>query len=225
MRQVVDRLAGLGLQLTEEEANRLLYFVRILSHWNKIHNLTAVRTPEAALETHLVDPLLAAPYLMAKVGDLNGRALDVGSGAGIPAIPWALVLPALRIDLVEKVGKKQAFLRHAISRLGLSARVRVHAMEVEALQGGETYAMIVSRAFASLSRFVGLTLHLSRVGTQWVYMAGRLSPIEGLDLNNSMYTHPALGPSIVLDHIDTLSEPGPDSAHKERHLVWLRRVA
>jgi len=147
--------------------------------------------------------------------------LDVGSGGGVPALPWALALPSLRIELVEKVAKKVAFLRHVVARVGLQERVKIHALEVQSLQGAASYDMIVSRAFASLPRFLALTQHLSRVGTRWVYMAGRLSQVEGLDLNNSMYTHPTSSPSILLERIDTL----PDPAQKARHLVWLRRDA
>jgi 16S rRNA (guanine527-N7)-methyltransferase len=216
-----DRLATVGLTLSDAQTEGLLLFVASLRHWNQTHNLTAVRELPALIETHLVDPLLAVPRLFAVGNGPEGVLLDVGSGAGVPALPWALALPSLRIELVEKVTKKVAFLRHVVARLGLQERVTIHSMEVQALQGGASYDMIVSRAFASLPRFLALTQHLSRVGTRWVYMAGRLSQVEGLDLNNSMYTHPASSPSIVLERIDTL----PDPAQKERHLIWLRRDA
>lgn len=217
-----DRLATIGLTLSESQIEGLFLFVGSLRHWNQTHNLTAVRELPALIETHLVDPLLAVPRLFSDANAPGGGVLlDVGSGAGVPALPWALAVPSLRIELVEKVAKKVAFLRHVVARLGLQDRVTIHAQEVQALQGGASYDMIVSRAFASLPRFLTLTTHLSRVGTRWVYMAGRLSQVEGLDLNNSMYTHPSPSPSVVLDHIDTL----PDPAQKERHLIWLRRDA
>jgi len=215
------RLAAIGLTLSEDQTEGLLLFVASLRHWNQTHNLTAVRELPALVETHLVDPLLAVPRLLASGNGLAGLMLDVGSGAGVPALPWALALPSLRIELVEKVAKKVAFLRHVVARVGLQERVKIHALEVQSLQGAASYDMIVSRAFASLPRFLALTQHLSRVGTRWVYMAGRLSQVEGLDLNNSMYTHPTSSPSILLERIDTL----PDPAQKARHLVWLRRDA
>lgn len=215
-----DRLATLGLGLSEAQIEGLLLFVASLRHWNQTHNLTAVRGLPALIETHLLDPLLALPRLSV-MDRLGGPWLDVGSGAGVPALPWALALPGLQIGLVEKVAKKVAFLRHVVPRLGLQDRVEIHATDVQALQRGASYDMIVSRAFASLPRFLGLTEHLSRVGTRWIYMAGRLSQVEGLDLKNSMYTHPSLGPSIVLERIDTLTDP----AQKARHLIWLRRDA
>ena len=218
---LADRLGTIGLQLSEAQTEGLLLFVASLQHWNQTHNLTAVREMPALIETHLVDSLLAVPRLFSAVDGPVGPLLDVGSGAGAPALPWALALPSVRIDLVEKVAKKVAFLRHAVSRLGLQDRVKIHPVEVQTLQGGASYDMIVSRAFASLPRFLSLTEHLSRVGTRWVYMAGRLSQVEGLDSNNSMYTHPSFGSSIVLERIDTLSDP----PQKERHLIWLRRDA
>lgn len=221
--QLDQRLGDLGLRLSESQTEALLLFVASLRHWNQTHNLTAVRELPALIETHLIDPLLAVPSLstVAKGQGEGGGLLDVGSGAGVPALPWAIALPSLRIDLVEKVAKKVAFLRHAVARLGLQDRVKIHPMEVQALQGGASYDMIASRAFASLPRFIALTQHLSRVGTRWVYMAGRLSQVEGLDLNNSMYTHSSSSSSIVLEHIESL----PDPAQKARHLIWLRRQA
>jgi 16S rRNA (guanine527-N7)-methyltransferase len=218
------QLKDLGLTVAKVEQERLFVFLSLLQRWNATHNLTAVVAPAELVRTHLLDPLLALPFLERRASLTELCSLmDVGSGAGIPAIPWALVNPALRPSLVERSGKKAAFLRHAIGRLGLSDRVSVLQADIQSLQPLKTYAIIVSRAFAALPKFLSLTLHLSAPNTRWVYMAGRLEPIEGLDINKSMYTHPSHMPKlpvdVVLDAIDVIDDP--NGMH--RHLVWLRR--
>ncbi len=222
----LDQASRFGLCLTAYDIDRLFMFLGLLRRWNATHNLTAVHSPEGLVRTHLIDPLLALPFLRDRDPLFEGQTmLDVGSGSGVPAIPWALMLPGLQLCLVEKVGKKAAFLRHAASRLDLLSRVSVMQSEVERLQTGKTYDMIVSRAFAALPKFLLLTQHLSVPGTCWLYMAGRLDVVEGLDSRKSMYTHPQRLPkingAIVLEQIDALSDP----SGMQRHLLWLRRVS
>ncbi|MBM3375667.1 MAG: 16S rRNA (guanine(527)-N(7))-methyltransferase RsmG [Betaproteobacteria bacterium] len=224
------QLAALGLPLpqplTTVQGESLFRFLRLLRRWNATHNLTAITSAQELVHTHLLDPLLALPLLSRRAAEARfGTILDVGSGAGIPAIPWALVDPTLCLALVEKSGKKAAFLRHAVARLGLFTRVSVIQADVERLQRNPSYAIITSRAFAALPKFLSVTMHLSAPGTRWVYMAGRLEAIEGLDINKSMYTHPISMPRIlgevVLDAVDPLNHP----SGMQRHLVWLRRIA
>lgn len=224
------QLDALGLPqrqpLTAAQGESLFHFLSLLRRWNATHNLTAITSARELVRTHLLDPLLALPLLSRRAPEAHlGPILDVGSGAGIPAIPWALADPALSLALVEKSGKKVAFLRHAIARLGLLPRVSVIQADVARLQQNPSYAIITSRAFAALPKFLSVTMHLSAPGTRWVYMAGRLEAIEGLDINKSMYTHPISMPRImgevVLDAIDPLHDP----SGMQRHLVWLRRTA
>lgn len=214
-------LSRVGLDISERSQIQMLEFLSLLERWDRTHNLTAVRGPESLVQAHLIDPLLALPHLQARIEECSVETLlDVGSGSGVPAIPWALALPGLKIQLVEKAAKKAAFLRYAASRLGLHARLLLHPVDVSTLQADATYAMITSRAFASLSRFISQTFELSAEGTLWLYMAGKLSTIEGLDVDKSEYKHPLLGGRLRLESIDYLEDP----LGRSRHLIWIRRV-
>jgi 16S rRNA (guanine527-N7)-methyltransferase len=149
----------------------------------------------------------------------------VGSGNGVPGLVWAVVLPAARVVLVERVARKAAFLRHAVARLGLRGRVGVYQESVQANgdllkampPGG--YAIIGSRAFAAIEDFLSLSWCHSGAATQWLYMAGRLDEIRGL--KTSMYTHPTTPMRYELDAVESASDDGHPGG---RHLVWIRRA-
>ena len=80
-------LLAMGLELPEATRTKLLDYLNLLVKWNKVHNLTAVRDIDEMVTLHLLDSLSVLPYVE------PGALLDVGSGAGLPGIPLALVRP------------------------------------------------------------------------------------------------------------------------------------
>ncbi|MGA1064123.1 MAG: RsmG family class I SAM-dependent methyltransferase, partial [Burkholderiaceae bacterium] len=141
--------------LSEPQADQLAAFLEGMSRWNAVHNITAVGA-EASVPRHILDALVAWPSLLEHLGDQpNPVILDVGSGNGVPGLPWAVVAPSLQVHLVERVARKAAFLRRAARDLGLSGRVRVFQESVEsgsrlvAAAPPQGYAIIASRAFAA----------------------------------------------------------------------------
>lgn len=119
-----------------------------LLRWNAKVNLTAITQPDEVVEKHLVDSLLALPEVVGA-----GRLLDVGAGAGLPGIPLALAAPSLDVTLVEAVGKKVAFMKNAIVKLGLVGRVRanqVHAAGAPQTEQLPTVDVAIARAFTEV---------------------------------------------------------------------------
>ena len=170
--------AQLGLALTDAQIAALLEFAALLLRWNRVHNLTAIRSADELLTHHLLDALSLVRPLRDAVGDAAGDAvevLDVGSGGGLPGIPLAIVCPHWRITLVDAVQKKAAFLTQAALELKL-ANVTVHHARVEQLRG--SYRVITSRAFAALADFVGWTRHLLAADGFWLAMKARIDPAE-----------------------------------------------
>jgi 16S rRNA (guanine527-N7)-methyltransferase len=106
----------------------LLAFVQLVDTWNRKIDLTAARTPAALADVMLADALVMADEAFVPRG---AHLLDVGSGAGGPAIPLALVRPDLRVTMIEPLGKRVAFLRTAIGSLGLATRVNASASRIE----------------------------------------------------------------------------------------------
>ncbi|MDB5973015.1 MAG: rsmG [Hydrocarboniphaga sp.] len=168
---LAEGIKTLGLSLPAEAPARLLAYQAELLKWNSAYNLTAIRDPQAMVTRHLLDSLSLLPLLN------DGTLLDVGSGAGLPALVLAIARPELPVVALDSNGKKARFMRHAVRALHID-NARVIEGRVEDLASGETFPQIVSRAFARLADFVSLTRHLLAPGGQWVAMKGKLDAGE-----------------------------------------------
>lgn len=216
---LLDRLqqgaSALGVVLTGAQADTLLAYLALIARWNRVYNLTALRRPDEMLTHHLLDSLAVVPALqrhLAHVGLATGaRLLDVGSGAGLPGVVLAIVLPQLSVTCIDTVGKKASFIQQVAAELGLP-RLRSQHARVEAWGGhsGEPpFDIVTSRAFSSLADFVGLTqAHLTPNGV-WLAMKGKRPDDE----------QQALPPGIDVFHVEQLQVPGLDA---ERCLVWMK---
>ncbi|MGH9453593.1 MAG: 16S rRNA (guanine(527)-N(7))-methyltransferase RsmG [Terriglobia bacterium] len=108
-------LEPFGLSLGEIEVTQLLAYLNLLIRWNQHVNLVASASAEVWVWRHFAESL----YL-ARRWTLRGRLLDVGSGAGFPALPLKITFPALSVTLLEPTGKKRAFLKEVIRKCRLS---------------------------------------------------------------------------------------------------------
>lgn len=163
--------AELGMSLEAGQLVQLLDFAHLLRRWNTAFNLTAIERPEQVLTHHLFDCLAIVPLLDGLDLPMTPRVLDVGSGAGLPGLVLAIVRPRWRVVLIDKVGKKTAFLTQARIDLGL-ANVEVVHDRVEALPREPKFDLIVSRAFSALPAFVALTRHVLVCSGYWAAMKG-----------------------------------------------------
>lgn len=141
-----------------------------LAKWSRAYNLTAIRDPKEIVPRHLLDSLSILPLV-------HGRVLDVGSGAGFPAVPLALANPELRVAALDSNGKKARFLRHVQRTLEIP-NLEVIESRVEAYRPQETYDVITSRAFAALPEFIAITRHLLAPGGAWIAMKGKIDAQE-----------------------------------------------
>jgi 16S rRNA (guanine527-N7)-methyltransferase len=111
--------------VSDEAAGRVAAFVELLLRWNARINLTGARTPDELLREHLPDSFALAALVPA-----GASMVDVGSGGGLPAVPFALLRPDVSLTLVEPRAKRVAFLRTAIRELGAAAKLVGDRMEV-----------------------------------------------------------------------------------------------
>jgi 16S rRNA (guanine527-N7)-methyltransferase len=162
-------LAELGLAPGADACERLLDYVELLTRWNTAYNLTAVRAPDEMITRHLLDSLAVAKLV-------RGDSLaDLGTGAGLPGIPLAILAPERRHALIDSNGKKVRFLREAVRTLGL-ANVQVQQSRVEDARG--QYDCVTARAFATLGEMLRLGGHLLAADGIWIALKGRLSKEE-----------------------------------------------
>ena len=166
-REFQDRLARrarrAGVSIPDALGLRLETYYRLLAVWNEKVNLSGFDLTEPKPETLdrlLVEPLVAARY----VNPDARRVLDVGSGGGSPAIPFALALPQARLLMVEAKTRKSAFLREAVRRLEMPTAEVVTARYEELLSRPELHethdlltiraVRVEARALTSLQAFV-----------------------------------------------------------------------
>ncbi len=202
-------LEALGLVLSPEQRRQLLAYLGLIVKWNKVYNLTAVRDPADMLTHHLLDSLSALGPLqrhLSAQGLQHASLLDVGSGAGLPGIVFAIGCPGLQVSCVDTVSKKAAFIQQAAGELGLKNLRGVHA-RVESLAG--PFDVVCSRAFASLLDFTAWSRQALAPGGVWLAMKGK-HPADEMA---------ALPAQVQVFHVEPLSVPGLQA---ERCMVWMR---
>jgi len=209
--QLADGIAALGLSIPESNQARLLQYLALIQKWNRVHNLTAVRKPEAMLALHVLDSLAVLPYVS------GPRIADVGSGAGLPGIPLALARPEWHVALVESNHKKAVFLQQARIELGLE-NVEVIAERAESVRSNPGFNTVISRAFSDLADFVKLAEHLCAPGDEQRTDCGRLVAMKGVYPHEELAQLPE---TFVVDKVLLLAIPG---LRAKRHLVVLKRA-
>lgn len=158
----------MGLQLTSAQIASFERFAFELDKWNRKVNLTAMTTREDVAVKHILDALSLCRLLR---GD--ERLLDIGSGAGVPAIPLKIVTPGLSVTSVDAVGKKIMFQRHVIRLLGLPGINAVHSrVETMSHTYAHAFTVVVSRAFSRLELFARLAFPLVAPGGRLIAMKG-----------------------------------------------------
>lgn len=138
--QIDGLLQPFGITLSPRQTEILIVYLNLLLRWNKKINLTAIRTPQECVTRHFGESLLLARH-----EQLTGRLLDVGSGAGFPALALKLVFPELEVTLLEPVAKKRAFLKEAVRACAFSG-VEVRGERLQDLKRGTLYDTITMRA-------------------------------------------------------------------------------
>ena len=218
LRAGVERL---GLTLSGQQIEQLLAYQSLIEKWNKVYNLTALRLPDEMLTHHLLDSLAVGAPLRHQLALLQPcadhpasspgvvRLLDVGSGAGLPGVVVAIACPQIRVDCVDTVAKKAAFVQQAAVMLKLANLRGLHA-RVESLT--EKYQVVSCRAFASLADFTRWSAVAIAEPGIWMAMKAR-QPLEEIA---------ALPRAVTVFHVEQVAVPGLDA---ERCIVWLRTAS
>jgi len=161
----------LGIELSPQQLEQFQVYYQELIDWNRRLNLTRITDYEEVQTKHFLDSLTVVLALPQKIGRVGFRVIDVGTGAGIPGIPLKILIPDIKLVLLDATAKKATFLHHIRDKLGLD-NVEIIAGRAEALaheaQYREKFELVLSRAVASLSALVELTLPFCAVGGSFI---------------------------------------------------------
>ena len=170
---------ALGITLQQSQHDQLIEYLQLLEKWNQVYNLTSIRGLPRMLSYHLLDSLSVLPLL-----DNGRKAIDVGSGAGLPGIPLAIALPDVIWILLDSNARKTRFIRQAIAHCGLK-NVQVVQSRVQDYHAPDALDFIVSRAYAPLAEFCDSVAHLMEPKTRLITMKTglRQEEVKQLDTN------------------------------------------
>lgn len=161
MRQTLEQgLSMLSTQICPQAVDRLLKFSEMLLEKNKVMNLTAVTEPMEVVTRHFLDCAVLMPRMIS-----GEKVLDVGTGAGFPGLPLAILCPESEFVLIDALRKRMDFLNEVIDALELKNVKAIHARAEEfAREHRGAFDCAVSRAVADLSMLSELTLPLVKTG-------------------------------------------------------------
>ena len=153
----------MGLESNENFISNLEAYLVLLSRWNRVTNLSGIKRLKEMVPIHLLDSLSVHAFIE------GNTILDVGSGAGLPGIPLAILYPKKFFTLLDSNGKKTRFMRPAVIDLKLD-NVQIVKERVDAFQG--EFDHVISRAFSSLKNFLDSSERLVKPGGTLLAMKG-----------------------------------------------------
>ena len=204
-------LPELSLSLDEAVQDTLCAFGSAVVEQNKVMNLTAITEPSQVAKLHLLDSLTVL-----SVQDLAGkRVIDVGCGAGFPGVPLKIACPAMKLTLLDSLGKRMNWLQTILPTLGVEAEC-VTARAEEAVENRrEQYDFATSRAVARLPVLLELTAPYVKVGGAVLAMKGSAAKEELAESQKAIKT---LG--LKLENVQEFSVDGTSHA-----VIVLRKIA
>lgn len=203
----------LELTIPANAQSKLLHYLHLIVKWNKRFNLSGITSIQEMVPLHLLDSLAVSPFIE------GNQILDIGSGAGLPGIPLAVVNPDKNFVLLDSNGKKTRFLFQVKVALELDNVEVVNARVDEYFERCQKdFSLITCRAFSSLTSIVKMSEKPLSVGTQLLAMKGVYPHEEIAELEQFNEANKATTDVYSVKRITELLVPGIES---KRHLVLI----
>ena len=214
-----DTAATLGITIDDTAAEKLDIYARLLVEWNEKMNLTAITDPEGIVLKHFVDSLTALPLLP----QMPFSLIDVGTGAGFPGLPLAILRGDMQLTLLDSLNKRLIFLEEVCRAVDVSA-TRIHARAEEGGRNPELrdrFDVATARAVAGLPVLCELCLPFVKVGGRFLALKGPDAPREREEAARAVKT---LGGRFVEGVAVTLPNPTDEGGTSERHILVIEKT-
>ena len=218
MENFKNKLIGLSrainIEMNNEQAEKFYKYMKLLIEWNEKINLTAITEENEIILKHFIDSLTVLKYI-----NQTDRIIDVGTGAGFPGIPIAIMMPNTKITLLDSLNKRINFLNDVIKELELKNIETIHSRSEDCgkdISKREYYDIAIARAVANLTTLSEYLLPFVKIGGKMICMKG--SEVEE-ELKNADFAIKELGGEITLKDEFYL----PDSDIK-RNIIVAKKV-
>jgi 16S rRNA (guanine527-N7)-methyltransferase len=177
----IDQIAAgvelLDQELSEDSVQKCAWLLYELDRWRLRMNLTALRKPDEMVSGHILDSLAVRPLISGKT------LIDIGTGAGFPGLPLAISEPELAVELLDSNARKISFVQHMIGELEISNATAVRS-RAEHYAPGKCFDTVITRALASLPKFLDIASHLVAVEGVMLAQKGRYPADELKDISD-----------------------------------------
>lgn len=213
-KKLEEKLKLIDINISETEIENFKIYMELLLEWNEKINLTAITNEDDMILKHFIDSLTIKKYMSE-----NEKIIDIGTGAGFPGIPLAIMNKNNEITLMDSLNKRIVFLNDVIDKLKLTNVKAIHSRAEELARNKtyrEKYDVAVSRAVANLSTLVEYMLPFVSVGGKCICMKG---PNIEEELKNAKNAIKELGGEII--KIENFKLPESDN---ERNIVIIKKI-
>ena len=208
-----ELLSEINIEINENKIDMFYLYMQELLEWNKKINLTAIEDENEIILKHFIDSLTVQKYIK------NAQnIIDIGTGAGFPGIPLAIVNEKSNIILLDSLNKRINFLNNVIQKLELSNVKAIHGRAedlAKIVQHREKYDIVISRAVAPFNVLLEYMLPFNKVNSYTIAMKG--SNIEEVDISNNALKK--LGGKI--EKIEKINLPNTDI---KRNIIIVRKI-
>ncbi|RII31942.1 16S rRNA (guanine(527)-N(7))-methyltransferase RsmG [Clostridium chromiireducens] len=183
-----------GLQLSKEQYEKFIDYMKLLQEWNEKINLTAITEDEEIIKKHFIDSIKA---FKRKEFKNAANLIDVGTGAGFPGLPIAIMKDDIKITLLDSLNKRVNFLNNVVTKLGLSNVETIHSRAEDGARNNqlrEKFDIATSRAVANMSVLSELCLPYVRVGGNFIALKG---PSVDQEIKDSLNAIKVLGGELI----------------------------